>query len=188
MRLTVTIEAEHEEASGVPLEGLLVETMGVLTRMGFQAPEYTLELDGPDPSSHTVKELSEDIFPEAPEDASHLTSQEIRGMIVRELRGGDRTGAFEVLKRAHDAADLRVELVRPRISSPGAKRRRGLVAGRATSPGPSASSTCAPNGPPYGCRSTPPARPSRVGPPSAPADRVGSTRRLLQTSGRRRPS
>ena len=54
--------------------------------MGFQAPEYTLELDGPDPSSHTVKELSEDIFPEAPEDASHLTSQEIRGMIVRELR------------------------------------------------------------------------------------------------------
>ena len=38
MRLTVTIEAEHEEASGVPLEGLLVETMGVLTRMGFQAP------------------------------------------------------------------------------------------------------------------------------------------------------
>ena len=28
----------------MPLEGLLVETMWVLTRMGFQAPEYTLEL------------------------------------------------------------------------------------------------------------------------------------------------
>ena len=177
MKLLITIEAEHEEASGVPLEGLLVETMGVLTRMGFQAPEYTLELDGPDPSSHTVKELSEDIFPEAPEDASHLTSQEIRGMIVRELRGGDRTGAFEVLKRAHDAADLRVELGRPRISSPGVKRRRGLVAGRATSPGPSAASTCAPNGPPYGCRSTPPARRSRAGAPPALAGHAGSTRR-----------
>ena len=115
----MVIEAVHEEASGVPLEGLLVETMGVLTRMGSQAPEYTLELDGPDPSSYTVKELSEDMFfPEAPEDASHLTSQEISGMIVRELRGGDRTGAFEVLKRAHDAANLRVELGRLRISSP----------------------------------------------------------------------
>ena len=177
MKLLITIEAEHEEASGVPLEGLLVETMGVLTRMGFHAPEYTLELDGPDPSSHTVKELSEDIFPEAPEDASHLTSQEIRGMIVRELRGGDRTGAFEVLKRAHDAADLRVELGRPRISSPGAKRRRGLVAGRATSPGPSAASTCATNGPLYGCRSTPPARRSRAGAPPALAGHAGSTRR-----------
>ena len=86
MKLLITIEAEHEEASGVPLQGLLVETMGVLTRMGFQAPEYTLELDGPDSSSHTVKELSEDIFPEAPEDASHLTSQEIRGMIDRPKR------------------------------------------------------------------------------------------------------
>ena len=53
MRLTVTIEAEYEEASGVPLEGLLVDTMGVLTRMGFQAPEYTLELDGLDPSRAT---------------------------------------------------------------------------------------------------------------------------------------
>ena len=56
MRLTVTIEAEHEEASGVPLEGLLVETMGVLTRMGFQAPEYTLEPRSEAPSRSRSRE------------------------------------------------------------------------------------------------------------------------------------
>ena len=38
MKLLITIEAEHEEASGVPLEGLLVETMGVPHTNGLPGP------------------------------------------------------------------------------------------------------------------------------------------------------
>ena len=42
MRLTVTIEAEYEEASGVPLEGLLVETMGGCSHEWASRPRSTL--------------------------------------------------------------------------------------------------------------------------------------------------
>ena len=120
MKLRITIEAEHEESQSQPIYEALAEFVGQIERMGFSAPEISLDLDYHDEVQKDGTE--EDSYTRSPAVASFDPStmtvstmrdafravthspEQIQALIDAEMEGKNRDTAVQVLKQAYDKA------------------------------------------------------------------------------------